>query len=71
MPLGMEPMPKEDSRRIMACFEACKGIPTEALEAGVVGDLIYVVEVAIPNHKSKAAAVVAQHVLARAKGESP
>lgn len=27
-------------RRIAACAAACKGIPTEALEAGIVGEMM-------------------------------
>jgi len=30
----------EELRRIAACVHACEGIPTEALEAGVIRDLI-------------------------------
>ena len=33
----IEPM---DFRRIMAAWSACEGIPTEALEAGVVKDML-------------------------------
>ena len=33
----IEPM---DFRRIMAALRACEGIPTEALETGVVGDML-------------------------------
>ena len=29
-----------DARRIAACVHACEGIPTEALEIGVIRDLI-------------------------------
>ena len=29
-----------NARRIVACVNACEGIPTEALEAGVIRDLI-------------------------------
>ena len=29
-----------DARRIVACVNACEGIPTEALESGVVRELI-------------------------------
>lgn len=29
---------EENARRIVACVNACAGIPTEALEAGVIGD---------------------------------
>jgi len=29
-----------DARRIVACVHACEGIPTEALESGVVRELI-------------------------------
>ena len=35
--LIIEPM---DFRRIMAAWNACEGIPTEALEAGVVKDML-------------------------------
>jgi hypothetical protein len=30
------PLSDEDARRLVACWNACKGVPTEALEAGVV-----------------------------------
>jgi hypothetical protein len=30
---------KDELRRIVACVNACRGIPTEALEAGVIGQL--------------------------------
>lgn len=26
----------EDARRLVACWNACQGIPTEALEAGII-----------------------------------
>ena len=29
-----------NARRIVACVNACAGIPTEAIEAGVVGELV-------------------------------
>ena len=29
-----------DARRIVACWNACENIPTEALEAGVVAELV-------------------------------
>ena len=41
---SIRPMEPEDRRRIAACWNACEeaGIPTEALEAGVVRELIVV-----------------------------
>lgn len=30
----------EDARRLVACWNACQGLSTEALEAGVVAELI-------------------------------
>lgn len=30
----------EDAARATACLNACHGIPTEALEAGIVGDMV-------------------------------
>ena len=32
------------SRRIVACVNACEGIPTEALEGGVIGELLETME---------------------------
>ena len=40
------PHPASDARRIVAAVNACKGIPTEALEAGVVGDMLRALKVA-------------------------
>lgn len=34
----------DDLRRIAACWNACSGIPTAALEAGVVGELVAAAE---------------------------
>ena len=39
----LEPM---DFRRIMAAWNACEGIPTEALDAGVVKDMLEALRVA-------------------------
>ena len=36
-----------DARRTVACVNACEGIPTEALEAGVVRELIDAAESAL------------------------
>lgn len=30
----------DNQRRVLACWNACQNIPTEALEAGVVGELL-------------------------------
>lgn len=38
-----------NARRIVAAVNACDGIPTEALEAGVVADLLVACEVAFRN----------------------
>lgn len=37
---------KADARRIVACVNACAGIPTEALEAGALGKLMVKADVA-------------------------
>ena len=44
---GVDSLPVTDHkgmRRIAACWNACAGIPTEALEAGVVGELVEALE---------------------------
>lgn len=37
---------KDRARRIVACVNACAGIPTEALEAGALGRALDIAEVA-------------------------
>lgn len=37
--LASGPHPASDARRFVAAWNACKGIPTEALEAGVVQEM--------------------------------
>ena len=39
-----EPQAKGNARRIVACVNACARIPTEALEGGVIGELIAATE---------------------------
>jgi hypothetical protein len=67
------------ARRIAACCDACQSIPTEALEAGVVGELVEAVRKAslwvdqyraLPAHKAAAEAMlrVLDAALAKAKG---
>ncbi|MCK5601725.1 hypothetical protein KAR91_07655 [Candidatus Pacearchaeota archaeon] len=41
---------KENARRISAAVNACTGIPTEALESGVVGELVDVCEAIDRDH---------------------
>ncbi len=38
--VGAEFMSDADARRIVACVNACAGIPTEALEAGALGEVL-------------------------------
>ncbi|MFH1572554.1 MAG: hypothetical protein ABIG68_01145 [Acidobacteriota bacterium] len=35
-----------NARRAVACWNACQGIPTEALEAGAIGKLVYAARMA-------------------------
>lgn len=76
---AMRQMPAEDARRIAACWNACQHIPTEALEAGVVGELVEAVRKAslwvdqfraLPGHKWAAVCMlrVLEAALAKAKG---
>jgi hypothetical protein len=63
----MRQMSAEDARRIAACWNACEHIPTDALEAGVVGKLVAeamlrVLEAALAKAKLEAA-------LAKARGK--
>ena len=67
------------ARRIAACCDACQSIPTEALEAGVVGELVEAVRRAslwvgqykeLPAHKPAAESMlrVLEAALAKAEG---
>lgn len=38
--IGWSPESEADALRIVACVNACKGISTEALEKGIVSDLL-------------------------------
>lgn len=42
IPVAIGDVSDQYARRLAACVNACQGIPTEALEAGVVGDLVAV-----------------------------
>lgn len=41
-----------DARRIVACVNACAGIPTEAIESGVIQEMRAALEAAINIHKN-------------------
>ncbi|WP_296763766.1 hypothetical protein [Sediminimonas sp.] len=60
-----------DARRIVACVNACKGIPTDALESGVIRDLLEALE-NLENDDGKAmppsAWALVQTAIAKAKG---
>jgi hypothetical protein len=76
----MRQMPAEaNARRLVACWNACQSIPTDALEAGVVGELVEAVRKAslwvaqykaLPAHKPAAESMlrVLEAALAKAKG---
>ena len=40
IPRGKGKLGEPDARRIVACVNACQGIPTEALEDGVVEEMV-------------------------------
>jgi hypothetical protein len=69
---AMRQMPAEDARRIAACWNACQHIPTEALEAGVVGELVEacrtLVDSSLPAWPGRSAIEIAHKALAKAKG---
>lgn len=75
----MRQMSAEDARRIAACWNACQSIPTDALEAGVVEELLEAVRKAwlwvdqfraLPGHKAAAVCMlrVLDAALAKAEG---
>ena len=42
--------PLDDGSRIVACINACAGLPTDALEAGIVQDLVDSVKLFVSGH---------------------
>ena len=80
---GPERIHEESTRRMVASVNACAGIPTEALEAGVVGEMLEALESIativlrpFPAPEAEARRVneaveTALNVLAKARGESP
>lgn len=72
---------KSDKRRIQACLRACYSIPTEALEAGVVGEMVEALKQILGwreighavtlGERILAIEDIARPVIAKAKGESP
>jgi hypothetical protein len=78
---AMRQMPAEaNARRLVACWNACQSIPTEALEAGVVGELVEAVRKAalwvgqykaLPAHKPAAEAMLVVLEAALAKMNLP
>ena len=59
----IEPM---DFRRIMAAWNACEGIPTEALEPGVVKDMLKALQMALPYVRNDNTASVMRAAIAKA-----
>ena len=61
-----------NARRLVACWNACQSIPTEALEAGVVGELVEacrtLVDSSLPAWPGRSAIEIAHKALAKAKG---
>ena len=68
-----------NARRICAAWNACEGIPTEALEAGVVRDMLEALQLllqvqdGLPMTGTEATrrAEMARAAIARATGENP
>ena len=75
-------IPEANARRICAAWNACEGIPTEALEAGVVKDILEALRgckaamCEASNMHNRSAQVLSEHIhaaraaIARATGES-
>ena len=73
----------QDARRICAAWNACEGIPTEALEPGVVKDMLEALQAILPRYCELVAAyenfmpeddgtiLSARAAIARATGEKP
>ena len=79
---SIRPMEPEDRRRIAACWNACEeaGIPTEALESGVVRELVEALEALVGEieweigeekwGRDPDALPMARAVLAKVRGEA-
>jgi hypothetical protein len=63
-----------NARRLAACWNACEGIPTKALEARVVGDLLAACRLALaceqrePDHDYAAMREALETAIAKAQG---
>ena len=62
---------EEMPRRPFTALRACEGIPTEALEAGVVKDMLEALRLALPYVRNDNTASVMRAAIARATGEKP
>ncbi len=70
---ALDALGQMDDRRIAAAIHACHGIPTEALETGVVGELITALKViaewqpTLPdNHDATNLIIIAKAALVKA-----
>ena len=54
------------ARRNAACRAACEGIPTEALEAGVVKDMLEALQMALPYVRNDNTSSVMRAAIAKA-----
>ncbi len=54
--------------RVKACVSACDGIPTASLKAGIVAELVAVVEMALADSVNEDTLNAARAVLAKLKG---
>lgn len=63
-----------NARRIVACVNACEGIPTEALESGVVREVVEALEALVGEEEKRGrdpdALPMARAVLAKVRGEA-
>ena len=65
---------EEMPRRPFAALRACQGIPTEALEAGVVRDMLEALQAVVSAYESGGMIepiFMARAAIARATGEKP
>jgi len=65
------------AQRIFACVHACEGIPTEALESGVVREMVEALEALLPSIENAVGEIYywpeyerAKAVLAKVRGEA-
>jgi len=65
------------AQRIFACVNACEGIPTEALESGVVREMVETLEALLPSIENAVGEIYywpeyerAKAVLAKVRGEA-